>query len=137
MMSDLLTLAETEIRKRHVFFVDWYRGTAPDDAVDTCAASFAEDFRIIWPSGDYMERAPLLEALASARASTGPEFEIRIDIDHAVALSNDLCLMTFDEHQETKNGPNSRRGTAVFSRDAGAPNGVVWRHLQETWIAER
>lgn len=135
-MSDLLALAEAEIRARHVFFVDWYRGAGPEDAIETCAASFAPDFRIIWPSGGYMDRTPLLEALAAARRSAGAEFEIRIDIDHAVQLSDDLCLMTFDEHQQTKDGPNSRRGTAVFSRDATAPNGVLWRHLQETWIAE-
>ncbi|MBY5932704.1 hypothetical protein KUV51_06815 [Tateyamaria omphalii] len=135
-MADLLALAETEIRKRHVFFVDWYRGTADLSEMDVTAACFAPDFRIIWPSGGYLERAPLLTALAKAHNSTGPEFEIRIDIDHAVALSDDLCLMTFDEYQETANGPNARRGTAVFSRDDKAPNGVVWRHLQETWLTQ-
>ncbi len=134
-MTDLLQLAETEIRARHMFFVEWYRGTASEDAMEICAASFAPDFRIIWPSGGSMDRAPLLGALRRARNSTGPEFDIRIDIDHAVALSAELCLMTFDEHQETAKGPNSRRGTAVFERFPNAPNGVRWRHLQETWIA--
>lgn len=135
-MSSLVKTAEMEIRKRHDFFVDWYRGNASDDAIDECARSFAPDFRIIWPSGGYMKRAQLLKALGKARNSAGPEFEIRIDIDHALELSPDLCLMTFDEHQKTAEGPNSRRGTAVFQRDENAPNGVVWRHLQETWITE-
>ncbi|WP_227268810.1 hypothetical protein [Roseobacter weihaiensis] len=135
-MADLLTMAETEIRKRHEFFVDWYRATAAPDAMEDCAASFAPDFRIIWPSGGSMDRAPLLQALKDARGSTGNEFEIRIDINHAVQLSDALCLITFDEHQETAKGPNSRRGTAIFSRDARAPNGVLWRYLQETWIEQ-
>lgn len=135
-MADLLMMAETEIRKRHEFFVDWYRATATPDAMEHCAASFAPDFRIIWPSGRGMDRAPLLETLTDARGSTGNEFEIRIGINHAIQLSDELCLVTFDEHQETAKGPNSRRGTAIFSRDASAPNGVVWRHLQETWIEQ-
>ena len=133
-MSDLIAMAEKEVRARHVFFVDWYRGTAPDTAMDECAASFAPDFRMIWPSGGSMPRAPLLEALAGARNSTGPEFEIKINIEYTADLGTDLCLVTFDEHQETAKGPNSRRGTAVFSRDPNAPNGVAWRHLQETWL---
>ena len=66
-MADLLTMAETEIRARHQFFVDWYRGTCDLSEMEVSASCFAPNFRIIWPSGGYLAKEPLMEALASAR----------------------------------------------------------------------
>lgn len=133
-MSHMQELAWNEIVERHRFFVRWFTGTAQDGAIDTCARSFAADFRIIWPDGSEHDKAPLVELLRAARNTSGPDYAIEVVKHHAVDLTPDLVLITFDELQQTAEGPNARRATALFSRDADAPEGVVWRYLHQTWI---
>lgn len=134
MMSNLQKRAEAEIVKRHAFFVDWFTGKADDQAMEDCARSFAPDFRMIWPDAAEHQRDPVTELLRGMRNTKGDEYAIEVVIRHAVQYSPDLVLITFDEHQWTAEGKNVRRAAALFSPDDGAPEGVVWRHLQQTWV---
>lgn len=135
-MNDLKALAEAEVFSRHVFFVEWFTGRAPDEEMQKCIGAFAPDFRIIWPDASEHDCGPLMELLRGAKGKNASDFAINVEIHHTAQLSDELLLLTFDEHQfngDTK--LNSRRGTAIFSRDENAPGRVVWRYLQETWIA--
>lgn len=134
-MADLRSLAESEIVRRHAFFVDWYTGRASDADMDACARSFAPDMRIIWPDASEHDREPLIERLRAGRGRSPDDFAIEVIMHHALDLGPDLVLITFDEHQVSGGESNARRATALFSRDDDAPEGVVWRYLHQTWIA--
>ena len=133
-MSDLQHRAEAEIVARHAFFVDWYTGKAGDRAMADCARSFAPDFRMIWPDGTEHARDAVVDMLRGMGDTKGDEYAIEVAMRNAAMLAPDLVLITFDEHQWTAEGKNLRRASALFSPDAGAPEGVVWRHLHQTWI---
>lgn len=134
MMESMTDRAEAEIVSRHRFFVDWYTGKAPDSAMDTCARTFAPDMRMIWPDATEHDREPLIELLRKGKNSHPEDFAIEVDMRHSMQLSPELVLVTFDEHQNSNGERNSRRATAVFSRDDNAPEGVVWRYLHQTWM---
>lgn len=133
-MSDLQTLAEAEVVMRHAFFVDWFTGKADEQAMADCARSFSPDFRMVWPDAAEHDRDPVVALLTGMRGTKGDEYAIEIKMRHAVLYSPELVLITFDEHQWTAEGKNLRRASALFSPDDGAPNGVVWRHLHQTWV---
>ena len=133
-MKDLLTLATNEITARHVFFVDWFTGRAEDTAMAECEASFAPDFRIIWPDGSAHDCAALVEMRRGAKGGHDANFAIRVEIDHHIDITKDDILVTFDEHQHLDGRDNHRRATALFTRDTTAPEGVLWRYLHQTWI---
>jgi len=50
-------------------------------------------------------------------------------------LGEGIVLVVYDEHQVIDGQKSARRSSAVFSADPEAPEGVVWRQLQETWIS--
>ena len=43
-------------------------------------------------------------------------------------------LVRYVERQIVDSRETARRSTALMTRDAGAPEGVAWRFVQETWI---
>ncbi len=135
-MDDLRVRAEAEIAARHRFFVEWFKGTAEDTAIEDCARSFAPDFQMITPDGQQHSRDTVLSMLRGARGSRqGRTFAIEVETRHATPLAADLVLIVYDELQWTDDGRTARRSTAIFGANASAPGGVLWRHLQETWIA--
>jgi len=126
---------KTEICELHDFFQAWFTGAmANTDAnfarfADVMAAGFA----IISPSGKLTERPALLTGLHAAHQSqTG----IRIwTQNHQLRYQvGDLALLTYEEWQESAAGTTVRLSTVLFQAQAGAPNGVVWLHVHETWL---
>jgi hypothetical protein len=133
-VSPLAALAEAEVRARHAFFVDWFTGRADDAAFDTCARAFAPDMRRIGPEGAVQDRAAVLAMLRAARSRHPAGFAITIAMGPAQDLAPGTVLVTYDEGQAIGPRRTLRRATAVFTADPAAPEGVVWRHLHETWI---
>jgi hypothetical protein len=133
-MTSLAALAEAEVRARHDFFVDWFTGRADQAAFDTCARAFAPDMRRIGPEGAVQDRAAILAMLRAARAARPGDFAITIEMGIAQDLAPGTVLVTYDEGQVIGPRHTLRRSTAVFTADPAAPEGVVWRHLHETWI---
>jgi hypothetical protein len=133
-MTPLAALAEAEVRARHAFFVDWFTGRADEADFDTCARAFAPDMRRIGPEGAVQDRDAVLAMLRAARDARPEGFAITIAMGPAQGLASDTVLVTYDEGQTASGRHTLRRSTAVFTADAAAPEGVVWRHLHETWI---
>jgi hypothetical protein len=147
--ADLTELARREVIGLHDFFIAWFRPMTPDMAalaLERCAAALAPDFRQIGPDGQVYPRDMLLRRLAAARACRPAGFVIEVEDIRPIWQSDAGILLDYVERQyclepskagvvsgET-HGETRRRSTAFFTLSATAPQGVVWRHLQETWL---
>ena len=125
--------ATDEVRELHHFFVAWFTGVADAD-FQRCEAALASDFRMVTPDGGLHDRAAVIDRIRSARSSAAADFAIEI-LQPAIAWQSDnAVLLEFIEQQYRDGRSFSRRSTALFTDQPDAPNGVAWRHLQETWI---
>jgi hypothetical protein len=134
MTGDIARRAEAEVVARHAFFVEWFTGRAPQSEMDVSARAFAPDMRMIEPDAAEQDHAAVLAMLQGAKGRRPADFAIAVVMRRTRTLAPDLALVTYDEHQTIGGEKTARRSTAVFSRDEAAPEGVVWRFLQETWI---
>ena len=134
-MSDApAELAWREVVALHDFFVRWFCGApdAPDFA--DCERAFAPDFRMIGPDGVTHLRAAVVERLRGAYASQPASFSIAVSDPHVVSESGGDVLLEYTERQYRDGRTTFRRSTALFQASPTAPRGVLWRHLQETWM---
>ena len=134
---DLLAAAEAEVVERHRFFVHWFTGRAEPAQMVRTARLFAPDFRIIGPDGRESD-GPATLASIEERGHAGPQdFAIRIEIRDSRMVGTHSALVLYDEHQSGADRCTARRSSAIFSAAPALPEGVVWRHLHETWLPER
>ncbi|MCY0096703.1 DUF4440 domain-containing protein [Hoeflea ulvae] len=131
---DLIARAQAEVVNRHHFFVEWFTGRAGEAEMEISARAFAPDMLMIEPDGKIIRADEIVGMITSARGKRPADFEIRVDMVSARQIGNDIALVTYDEHQVIDGQKTARRTSAVFSADPEAPEGVVWRQLQETWI---
>lgn len=132
----MIEQCKTEICQLHDFFQAWFTGALAntDENFTRFAAVMAAGFAIINPSGKLTERPALLTGL---RAAHGRQPGIRIwTQNHQLRhQAGDLTLVTYEEWQTTAAGETTARSsTVLFQAQAGAPNGVVWLHVHETWL---
>ncbi|MDW4499996.1 hypothetical protein R5H30_18530 [Sulfitobacter sp. D35] len=135
-MADLSAAAEAEIRARHDFFVAWFTGRASKDEMQRAAQAFAPDMQRIGPEGEAQDADAVIAMIRAAEGRIDGVFEIDIEVETVRRLSDNLILVVYIERQSIDSRTTARRSTALFSPDPDAPEGVVWRHLQETWIAQ-
>lgn len=135
-MADLIEAAKAEVLRRHAFFVAWFTGKADNDALAETARAFAPDFHMLWPDMTMDRRDTLLAKLQDARGQSPENYTIEIVFVHTAIIDAQTAVVVCDEHQVTGDSTNKRRMSAVFSRAADAPEGVQWRHLHQTWLAE-
>jgi hypothetical protein len=130
--ASLADKAEAEVHRLHAFFVAWFRGEAAD--FSDCERAFAGDFRMVTPDGAVHARAAVVDRLRAARASTGVDFAIEIAEPRLAWLRDDAVLLEYIERQHRDGQATARRATGLFTAAESAPGGVLWRHVQETWI---
>jgi len=131
---DLIARAQAEVVKRHDFFVEWFTGRATEAELQTSIRAFAPDLVMIEPDSNTIGTDQIVDMITSARGMRPADFEIRVELIASRQISDDVALVIYDEHQLIDDQKSARRSSAVFSADPGAPEGVVWRQLQETWI---
>jgi hypothetical protein len=132
--TPLAELARREVLALHAFFVVWFRpGPAAAD-FGPCEAALALDFRMVSPDGMVSDRAAVLQRLRQARGSQPPDFAIAIAGIEPLWQQGDAVLLAYVEEQYRSGSTTRRRSTALFTAEPAAPRGVVWRHLQETWM---
>jgi len=136
MPSSLASQARDEIVELHAFFEGWFRGDLDADAFSRLEEALAEGFVMIGPDGEGRRRGPLLEGIRAGREAH-PGIEIEIRNPRTVFEGGEHALLTYEEWQEGEDGPTGRISTALFRRDEGAPRGVVWVHLHETWLGQK
>ena len=135
-MHGLAERAVREVEELHAFFVAWFRratGAATDFA--RCEAALAPDFRMIVPEGSVHEREAIMERLRESRGRDGSDFAISILQPSVVWQDRDAVLLEYIEQQYRDGEETRRRSTVLFTGDAAAPCGVVWRHLHESWVS--
>lgn len=133
---DLIERAQAEVINRHHFFVEWFTGRAGEKDMQVSARAFAPDMLMIEPDGKMIRADEIVGMITAARGKRPADFEIRVELVAARQIGNDTALVTYDEHQVIDGQKTARRSSAVFSADPDAPEGVVWRQLQETWITK-
>ncbi|MDP3527532.1 MAG: DUF4440 domain-containing protein [Hoeflea sp.] len=132
---DLIASAQAEVIKRHAFFVEWFTGRGSEAELEISLGAFAPDMTMIEPDGSMIGQAEVIAMIRSARGKRPADFDIRVELVEARQIGNDAALVIYDEHQVIDGEKTARRSSALFTADAQAPEGVVWRQLQETWIA--
>jgi hypothetical protein len=121
----------------HDFFTRWFAGTLPAGAEGLRHLEEALDdgFTIISPRGDELDRAGTLDAIRRAHGSStdGPHLSIR-----DVRILHDAppyALVRYVEVQDWDDGRHTERvSTALLRADPGAPDGVSWHAVHETWL---
>ncbi|MDE1995312.1 MAG: hypothetical protein KGI75_22610 [Rhizobiaceae bacterium] len=139
MSEDKLTLfqhAEAEIVGLHRFFANWYNADKADKLdFSRFERAIGEGFRMVVPdSGKILDREAVLAYVRNNRGSFHGEFIIEIEDVSAGWEADDVIVVTYIEAQFRGGQWSRRRASALFSRSSSAPNGVEWRHLQETWL---
>jgi hypothetical protein len=137
-----MSLAETceaEIRDLHAFFVDWFTGERPRTSEELARLENAlgAGFQLLGPDGDVASRSGIIDAVEDRHgAAQSDEAPDRIDIEAVEPRfeRDDVCLLTYEEHQRTAGTWHGRRSSALFERAPDTPGGVVWRHFHETWL---
>lgn len=131
-IADLATRESVEL---HDFFSRWLR--APSEQrldIGRLEGVLDPSFRLIAPDGGVRERQSLIDWIAGVRGSRGAEFWIDVSDFVAVWQTADAVLLEYVETQYIEGKTTKRLSTALFCREPKAPCGVVWRHLQETWL---
>lgn len=125
------TAAEREVRELHAFFVDWYCGR--DASLERLRAALADDFRMIAPSGDRLDRERVIGMVADNReAYAEGGFDIAIEGVEVRQATETLVVLEYEEHQDRPGERDVRISTVAFRAEPSAPNGWAWVHLQET-----
>jgi uncharacterized protein (TIGR02246 family) len=131
---DLIACAQAEVVNRHHFFVEWFTGRASEAELSSSLRAFAPDMVMIEPDSNTIGTDEIVAMVTNARGKRPADFEIRVELIAARQIGDDIALVIYDEHQVIDGEKSARRSSAVFSADPDAPEGVVWRQLQETWI---
>ena len=130
-----------EVRSLHAFFAEWFTGERPrtNEELARLEAALGADFELCGPDGHVADRSAVIDAVEAghgAAADGGAPDRIDIEALEVRFERDPVCLVTYEEHQRTAGSWRGRRSSALFERSTDAPNGVVWRHLHETWLPE-
>ena len=139
-MGDHLCHAEAmdpwhrEIVELHDFFEAYFLGTIASTDVGRLRLALSDDFTIVNPAGVTSSRDEVEAAIVAAH---GHSADLRITISDARLLvdDGDTLVARYVENHELSSGSNHRLSTVVFRRDGGAPNGLRWCTVHETWLA--
>jgi hypothetical protein len=128
-----------EVIGLHRFFQVWFNGEIERSAstFERFSGVLAPGFSIISPAGKMISRKELLDRLQPAygiHREKGTPIRIWIEEHSGRKLSDALHLATYQEWQEIGGRRQGRLSTALFRKLEGAPNGVSWLHVHETWL---
>ena len=121
------------IIKLHEFIESWLKGSVDkskqifkyfEDALDS-------NFIIVHPSGDLQSKEDITNDLWSAYGQQSKSFSIKISDIELRFISDTICLLNYEEHQEGKE--SSTRISSVVFKKCENSNNYHWLHLHETW----
>lgn len=124
---------QREVDELHEFFQALFLDEV--DSVDRAAAAFGPDFTFVGPDGALSDREGVLRMLEMGRGHSAG-LNIGVIGHRTIVETAQLIVGEYIEVHEFADGSNRRRSTVVFDVDESGPNGVQWRHVQETWLAE-
>ncbi len=128
-MTELRAAAIAEIEELHVAFERWFSGET--DSLERVEEVLSDDFTMVPPGGQTVERADLIAGLKKAHGVAPLSIEIRKPVVRWEGA--DALLVSYEEWQKTPGESNGRQSIVLFERNPSAPNGLTWVHVQETW----
>ena len=140
MSERLADLAIRECVGLHEFFLAWLRphnlstgdGTKLDPA--RFERAFDPGFRLVGPDGGVRDRAAIVGWLHDLKEGRGADFRMEVSDFNTVWQQGDAILLEYVEMQYLQGKTAQRQSTALLKRAPDAPAGMVWVHLQETWL---
>ena len=135
-MIDTQKAVQAEVDDIHVFFVEWFTGTADKDSYEERFVSrFDTSAFFVGPDGVLMEYDALIEGMRMAHG-VNPEFRIAIRDVVVRQESETQIVATYTEWQmNAVNVPrsnNGRQSTAVMNKG----DTLSWLCVQETWLPD-
>ena len=120
-----------EIVELHEFFEAWLNG---DESADFSRVedALAPEFTFLPPSGETVDRGSLLQGLREGFGQR--QLRIRIQDPAIRWTGGDACLATYEEWHEQSGFTTARRSSVLFTEDEGAPGGLLWHLVHETWL---
>lgn len=126
-----------EIRELHEFFEGWIGGSLPggDEVLRRFTDAMDGSFTLVTPGGAELTVDDLVRNLRSGRG-VRPGFRIGVEDVRVIHDEPPLVVARYREVQESGGETTRRLSTAVFHRSDGAPNGLVWLSVHETWTGD-
>ena len=115
---------EREIRELHAFFQGWYNGEIADtdEAFSRFDEVMADDFEIISPGGEQMNRSTVSRRLRQAHGyAAATPMRIWIEAVSSRRVGEAHWLSTYQEWQQEDSSPEGRLSTALFELRPKAP----------------
>ena len=136
MNEELTRAVRREVEALHEFFVGWFAGELPEEALNSAFVDrLGADFVLIPPGGIVVGRQDIANAIRDSRGSNA-DFRIAIRDVQIRQILDDYLVVTYEEWQRNalQSSPpdNGRLATALFRR--GPP--LEWLHVHETWLPE-
>ena len=135
MSERLADLAIKEVVELHEFFLAWLRphnGAKLDPS--RFERAFDAEFRLVGPDGGVRDRAAIVGWLHDLKEGRGADFRMEVSDFRAAWGQGDAILLEYVETQYLQGKTTQRQSTALLRRAPDAPVGLVWVHLQETWL---
>ncbi|PZV35590.1 DUF4440 domain-containing protein [Mesorhizobium kowhaii] len=131
----LFSRASAEVVDLHRFFVDWFVAARAGKAdFSRFERVIGDGFAMVAPDGQVLDRAAVVDHVRTSRATCDDGFAISIEDIRPGWQGGDTIVVLYVEAQLRGGKHNRRQSSAVFTTSSSAPNGVEWRHLQETWL---
>ena len=126
---------EAEIVQLHQFFQDWHNGNLAftEENFSRLSNVLAEQFGMVAPDGQMIERQPLLEGLHQAHSSR-QGMRIWIEDVRVLYWFDHLVLAAYQEWQEINGQITARLSSVLFGEKPSTPNNLEWLHVHETWL---
>ena len=135
MSERLADLAVRECVDLHEFFRAWlspHNGSKLDP--QRFERAFDPEFRLVGPDGGVRDRAAIVSWLYDLKEGRGADFRMEVSDFRSVWQQGDAILLEYMETQYLQGKTTQRQSTALMKRAPGAPAGMLWVHLQETWL---
>lgn len=126
-----------EVTALHEFFVEWYTDRCDEDRFARVERALAPGFVMVAPDGERAGRDTVLDWIRGKRGAYDPgEFDIEIRNCELRAAGDGFALVRYEEWQSTPGEETGRLSSALLRPDDGAPAGLRWVDLHETWLGE-
>lgn len=136
---DMATQCRKETEELHAFLQDWLTAALPrsEDAYARFRQVMAPGLLVISPRGTETNQADLLkefESIHGVLSARRGHFRITVENYRCLEVVGDRALVTYEEWHRDGDDVSARVSTVLYGRKPGAPQGVEWLHVHETWL---
>ncbi len=132
-MNSITLKAINEVYSSHVLIQNWFNGAEEITLEDLnqLLTRFSSDFLMVTPNGAELKHKELSSYLLGMYGAR-PDVKIEITKPLVIIEGDEYCILRYEEIQHMEQKTLHRISTAVFICDG--KDGVLWRHLHETWV---